>query len=221
MRITALLVAAIGAFVGAAIWAVIAATTGYEVGYVAWGIGLLVGFGAKIAGGVGKPLAAACAGLALIGIFGGKMMAVRYDFAKQTKAMLEALTSKERYQEDLRDAADFAALKSEDEYAAFMVTHKYIDDEQPAPKVTAEDVQEFKEHSVPHLKKLHADKPSYEQWRESCNANLAENFRPSISMSGMARVAMSQLGAMDLVFALLGVATAYRVALSSGEEKAA
>ncbi len=220
MRVTTLLAAAIGAFVGAVIWAVIAATTGYEVGWVAWGIGALVGFGAKIAGGGGKPVAVACAGLALLGIFGGKMMAVRYAFAKFSEKAQAELTSRERYNEEVKDASDIAAVMSESEYPAFMIAHNYVGASDVPGVISAEDLKDFKEETVPHLRKLHSEKPTYETWLETRENEIAEEFRGGPQMTDLARIVVTDLAAMDFVFAFLGVATAYRVALSAEQKSA-
>jgi len=40
----------LGGLVGAAIWAAISHSTGYEIGWIAWGVGGLVGFGVRLLG---------------------------------------------------------------------------------------------------------------------------------------------------------------------------
>lgn len=58
---------------GALLWAGIAYANGYEVGYVAWAIGGLVGGGMVLGGGRGVAHAGIAAALALVDILGGKV----------------------------------------------------------------------------------------------------------------------------------------------------
>ena len=77
MKPVAFIVAVIAAVVGAAIWGGITAATGMEIGLVAWGIGILVGAGARIAGGYGSGCGVVCAILALCAILAGKALTVQ------------------------------------------------------------------------------------------------------------------------------------------------
>ena len=43
--------ALVGSAVGAAVWVAVVHFTGYEIGWIAWGVGLLAGLGAKMAAG--------------------------------------------------------------------------------------------------------------------------------------------------------------------------
>ena len=70
--------ALIGAVVGALAWGLIAWKLQVEIGYVAWGIGLLVGFLSYAMGGRGMSNGVVCAVVALISMFVGKMLAVRF-----------------------------------------------------------------------------------------------------------------------------------------------
>ncbi|MCK4871713.1 MAG: hypothetical protein KAS72_03205 [Phycisphaerales bacterium] len=68
----------IGATIGAAMWAAISYYTNYEVGIVAWGIGVLAGIGVRI--GAGESLSGTtgilAAVIAILGVVGGKYTAV-------------------------------------------------------------------------------------------------------------------------------------------------
>jgi hypothetical protein len=72
----------VGGVIGAGIWAAIVYFTGFEIGIVAWGIGLLVGFGALVlsggrAGAAGGVIAAV---LALGAVLLGKVLVVMVHF---------------------------------------------------------------------------------------------------------------------------------------------
>lgn len=70
----------IGALIGGAIWAGIVILTDYEVGFVAWGIGALCGFGVlQLAGTArGVPLQVIAVATSVLGIVLGKYMAFFY-----------------------------------------------------------------------------------------------------------------------------------------------
>ena len=127
MKTGAIVAGAVGALLGAIIWAVISATTGYEVAYVAWGIGLLVGFGAKVAGGQGKSIGLVCALLALVSIFCGKMFAVQYALPGEIRKLAEEKYPRSLYDEIAVDAAEFSEVSSEEEYPAFMAARGRAD----------------------------------------------------------------------------------------------
>ena len=63
------------ALIGGVVWALIASSTGYEVGWIAWGIGALVGWAvARAAGGMAPDLAMPAATLAFLGVAVGKWL---------------------------------------------------------------------------------------------------------------------------------------------------
>ncbi|MCA9003544.1 MAG: hypothetical protein KDB61_16590, partial [Planctomycetes bacterium] len=76
MEINAVLGAVIGAILGAIVWAAIAAYTGYEIGWVAWGVGGAVGLGAFMMEGRGAMSGIVCGVLAVVAILAGKFMAL-------------------------------------------------------------------------------------------------------------------------------------------------
>jgi hypothetical protein len=65
----------VGALVGAGIWFGIAAASDYEIGYVAWAVGLLAGIGMKLGYQREDALAGlVAAGMACVGIFAAKIL---------------------------------------------------------------------------------------------------------------------------------------------------
>ncbi len=70
----ALIGGAVAAIVGGAAWGLITAITRWEIGYVAWGIGLLAGFGVVMGSGGrrGTPLQLVAVASAVLGILIGK-----------------------------------------------------------------------------------------------------------------------------------------------------
>ena len=81
----ALIGAAVGGLVGAAIWAAIAYYANFEIGWIAWGIGVLAGFGAAVGakgeGDIATGGIAAVAAIAGIGL--GKFGAIHFAVDKE------------------------------------------------------------------------------------------------------------------------------------------
>ncbi len=215
MKVGAFLAGLIGAVLGAVGWAVIVAATGYEVGYVAWGVGLLVGYGAKLAGGNGKTIGVACAVLALVSIFTGKMLAVHYVFVSEVRPVVEEKVTRALYDEAVADAAGFADLASEDEYPAFMVAHAFTEAESP-DSVPAEDLADFKEVWIDILREFQTEPPSYEEWREK---RIQEVIESTLAEAPITQIVIENLGVLDVVFAVLGLATAFKVACGVGRDE--
>src|SRR5262249_23589264 len=114
-----------GAIVGALIWAGIARTTHLEVGYVAWAIGGLVGLGGYWVGGRGSFAGLSCAVIALMSILLGKALALQVFVKANFRDQRLAICTPDLYKKQIKAAAEFAELKSEDEYPKFMVQHQY------------------------------------------------------------------------------------------------
>jgi hypothetical protein len=75
---------AVAALAGAALWAVITVFTGYQIGFMAVGIGFLVGWAVRAAGkGVDKSFGIAGAVLALLGCLVGNLLAMVGFVARQ------------------------------------------------------------------------------------------------------------------------------------------
>ncbi len=94
----AILAGLTAALVGGAVWATIVILTDYEVGYVAWGIGVLVGLAmTKTTEVRGKPIAMLAAALAALGLLTGKaliiMFASKGAIAKEILADPQSMTT--------------------------------------------------------------------------------------------------------------------------------
>ena len=75
---------AIGGAVGAAIWAAIAYFLGLEIGWIAWGIGVMVGLGTKLAAPdrLSIQTGVSAALIAVVAVAGGKYLAVHLSLDK-------------------------------------------------------------------------------------------------------------------------------------------
>lgn len=212
VEINAILGAVAGAIVGAIVWAVIAVSTGYEIGWIAWGVGGAVGYGAYALEGRGKTSGIVCALLAAVAILSGKYMVIHHFVNQELTQIADTSFSEEYYNELKADAADFAALGSEADYPAFMVSHGYTE-AATAPEVGQAEVDDFKEFQVPMLREWSTSPPTFETWQAEANAESEALLADGIPMS---EVFIGSLGPMDLLFFALGIGTAFKVG-SGGE----
>lgn len=212
MEINAILGAVGGAIVGAIVWAVIAVSTGYEIGWIAWGVGGAVGYGAYALEGRGKTSGIVCALLAAVAILSGKYMVIHHFVNQEMTQIADTSFSEEYYNELKVDAADFTAVTSEADYPAFMVSHAYTEAATPA-EVGQEEVDDFKEFEVPRLQEWGTTPPTFQAWQEQSNAESEALLADGMPMS---EIFVSTLGPMDLLFFALGIGTAFKVG-SGGE----
>lgn len=84
----------VGGIIGAAIWAIISKATGYEIGWIAWGVGGLVGIGVAVGAGdrtsEGKGIAAAV--IALLAVLGGKYASYQWQMDEMASSSEVAIT---------------------------------------------------------------------------------------------------------------------------------
>ncbi|UCG32415.1 MAG: hypothetical protein JSU68_12205 [Phycisphaerales bacterium] len=207
MNIKATLGALIGAILGAAIWGAVAAWTEYEWGFIAWIVGGLVGGGAMILQGSGTKMGVLCAILALGSIFLGKMWAVKFYLPGEIHKELSTQIERDDYEEARRDAEDFTKLTTETQYPEFMVTHDFTD-ATSADEVSSEEVEDFMHYQVPRLVAFHQEQPGFETWRATEVDHVVDLIMSDVSL---AEAAIDSLGIFDAIFALLGLATAYKL----------
>ncbi len=153
MKVTSIAGALLGGVAGALVWGVIARFMEFEIGFVAWGVGIAVGFLSAAFGGKGLHNGALCALLALFAIFAGKILAVKWS---ATPEEFLSFVAKEGKFADLSDAE--------------------------RRKVAEQAASEF-------------------TWNDAVVG------------------ARESLGAIDLLFGFLGVATAFRLGAGSGKQE--
>jgi hypothetical protein len=205
MKPVALAGAGIAGVLGAVVWAVVACTTGFEIGYLAWGVGALVGFAAYALGGRGQVAGLSCAAIALGAILLGKTFAIQHLLGE---SMLD-----QAYTFLLPQAEAYVGLESERDIPRFMVEHEYTAATDPS-SVPNEEVALFKAMTAPVLDDLGTHRPSLEEWKER---PLVQEYFGAAPTDGMVmEILWASLGPIDLIFALLGIGTAYRVCMRDG-----
>ena len=206
MQPLALLGAIAGALLGALGWAGLAHGTGYELGFVAWGIGGLVGWATVLFGGRGPVSAVAASLLTLLAIFGGKMLSARLELGQRLEED-KVIATRNEYDELVADAEAFAKLRDPEEHAAFMVEHHFSQESQAAA-VTTEELEAFRESVAPELERFQERPPEYAAWRAEVKRRiLARASSPTL----LAQVVTESLDWIDAVFAFLGIGTAFRI----------
>jgi hypothetical protein len=84
----------VAALIGAIAWAVVTVTTGYQIGYMAIGVGFLVGFAMRLGRGRSRLFAYTGAILALLGCVLGNLLSIIGFYTKsQDIGIFSALTS--------------------------------------------------------------------------------------------------------------------------------
>lgn len=200
---TSLLVTLLAAAMGALGWGLVAHFTGYEIGYAAWAIGALVGYAAVRSGARGTTAAIAAAGLTVLSILGGKLLASQLIFQRSLES-LPSYCSPELHEEISRDAEDFARLPAdpdEQELRRFLVDHGYSEADHPS-RVSEYELAGFREVTVPTLVAWKEEQPSYDEW-------LASNRELALADFSVVGASLEGLGPIDAIFFLLAVSTAF------------
>lgn len=204
--------AIIAGVIGALVWGGISFATGYEIGYVAWGIGFLVGFGVVLTGG-GSPMAGIMSAVvALLAILGGKALAVKFEVDKTINEV-----AAQTFSEYERSAAKYAALEEGASYAQFMVDEEWTEAKK-AEDVTSEEVTDFELVWVPFLEAITEGSVTSANWLQK--SEPGKQFKSAASgMVSIPGAVKESLGLFDLLFGFLGIATAYRVGCGGSKEE--
>lgn len=202
---------ALGGLIGAAVWAGIAYTTGYEIGWIAWGVGVLVGFGVTRGGkGRGVPAGVLAVGITILSILAGKYavidLVLRKELGNQSEATASALASLDNEEHLISWVADdlIEALEARGETVDW-----------PAG---VEPTEAEKEADYPPPIWTQA-KTKWDGWneqeRQAYRDQVAENIRQNVAaffQHGSTALLLGSFGLMDLVFFGLAVVTAFKIA---------
>lgn len=197
----------VAGLIGAAIWAAIAYYANMEIGWVAWGIGALVGIAmAAVAQQTGPALGAAAVVITILSIVGGKYASVQV-------ALSAALGD---------DSEIFAAYESEE----FLIT--FLADEEVVRQQQNGGIINWPAGVDPEMAEKESDYPPniWQNARKKWVAMTPENqaqFKQDRLAEGKANLAAfsdtlageafsESFGAMDIIFFGLAVFTAFRLA---------
>jgi hypothetical protein len=193
---------------GALVWAGIAVSTGYEIGWLAWGIGAAVG--AAVAwGSVGsKANGSIAVVIAVVAILGGKFASVEMSISKEVKAANEDISK---------------SIDSDDEYVMTWLADVIVASAKDKGKrvewpagVTAETASEKKDYpgeiwamtEIAWSTMSEEKKASFKsEVQEQVQANV-DLYMSSVRGEGF----MASFSPFDIVFFFLAISTAYRIA---------
>lgn len=163
-RVKGVIGALLGGLIGAIIWAASVYFTGYEIKYVAVGVGALSGWGSRLLGG-GRDyhlglFASACAFVAiLVGVFFGAKL--------YTEKTISVEVATFEYETRLEHAKEATELTTQDEYKDFIAASKSTLYKPVDPgSITAKEVLEFQAIELPKLKKFAVGEPAREAFIE-------------------------------------------------------
>lgn len=194
----------VAALVAGGLWAMLVRATGYEIGYAAWGVGVLVGVAmSRVTVNRSRQLAVAAAGFALVGLTAGKV----FIFLASTGALAEELKSNDEwmaaavawtmYDERQLDVATM------DEVAATIAAGDTLSDAVWLDMTT---------QAGRTLQAMSADE------RDAAARDAAA---ATLGRIGVVNGVVGQLTAFDLLWVLLAVGSAYRAMAAAQEEEPA
>jgi hypothetical protein len=196
-----LLGAVVGAVVGMLIWFFLIKATGYEIGWVAWGVGALTGVGARVVGADGCFRLGLVAGvLAFLAIVGGQYLALRSLTMKEFDKLAAVA-----YQADAETAKQIAAANSDAEIKATYAKQNGV----AASEVNQNDWEEFQKTELPKLKDIASGKTS--------ETDYIRNFHKQISFGMEFEMLKESVGLFTLLWIFLGVGSAYKLASGSSD----
>ena len=202
---------ALGGLVGAVIWAGISCFTGYEIGWIAWGVGGLVGLGCAWGGrGGGRALGVIAVVITLVSIMAGKYAAVelsiRREIGSQEDVLQSALTNLQKDDVVVSYLADeiIGQREAQGETIQWPSGVNPEQADQPSdypPAIWPEAASKWDGMSTQER----------EQYRDQLEERIrtdVQTFFSDISTFGF----RNSFGVMDVLFFALAIATAFKIA---------
>jgi hypothetical protein len=194
----------IAAVAGGFMWAVIVVATGYEVGWVAWGVGGLVGFTMlKVAGMPSTGLAARAAVLAAVGLLVGKWLII--EIGARTE-MRDAIAESP---ELLQQAVFVDMIENEALPPDLTASIEALGEEDELPDSVVQRIAEAVDERIAVMD---------EDEMDSVATHFAQLFIGELSFMDRMQATMS---GWDLLWFFLALGTAWRLASGSAAREAA
>ena len=202
---------ALAGFVGAMIWAGISYFTGFEIGWIAWGVGGMVGLGCVWGSkGSGNLLGLTAVVITLLSILAGKYAAVEFSIRNEIGTEEEVLHNALAGLQDDEVVVSYLAdeIIAEQEARGDTITwptgvnpEEAIRQQDYPPDIWSKAASKWKEMSP-------EDQENYrEQLADQIRANV-QAFMGDVSSYGF----LHSFGFMDLLFFGLAVTTAFKIA---------
>jgi hypothetical protein len=197
----------IGGAIGAAIWAAISHYFNVEVGYVAWGVGILVGLGFRFLGGnASGPVAGISAALvAILSVLAGKWCAVALALGGLGNNV--ELTHEHGIARRAQLIAEQREQKGEK-----VAWPELQDDDAPAQERFPKDIWQRAEQDWQALQ------PDEQQAELDQQRTEMEQMVGKIAGALQMQVFLQSFNIIDLIFGLLAISTAYKMAANGPME---
>lgn len=196
----ALLGACGAAVLGAIFWAILSLLTGFEFAIVATLVGVGVGCASMYLGGRGRMMGLICAMIALVGIFGGRYLAIVTIWESAALGIMYT----QQFDDGQYDSgfstmlSDYMLVQSDAELREFMVKHEWTEASN-ADNVTSTEIEEFLKYGHDYLMFFHElEQGGSELLKELTSIGPWYIFRLT-------------LGPLDFIFAILGMAAAFGI----------
>lgn len=193
------------ALVGTAVWAGIAIFAGREIGWVAWGIGALVGAACVAGSGRGQVLAITAASIAVLAILGGKYVSAHVLVDRAIDRVVESQYTEKRYETARSAWTDFAKLPQhadDDQLGDFMLEHD----------INAT-VEEFRAEIMPAISAIARNPPTLVRWRAQGREEISGRVSTFEAFKG-------SFGMYDILFIILGCVTAFGLVMKASDADA-
>jgi hypothetical protein len=201
---SAVIAGLIAAVAGGFLWAVIVVSTGYEVGWVAWGVGGLVGFTMlKVAGMPSPGLGARAAVLAAVGLLVGKWLII--EIGVRTELRDEIAASPEL----LQQAVFVDMIENEALPPDLTASIEALGEEDELPDSVMVRIQEVVDERIAVMDDDEMD---------SVATHFAQLFIGELGFMDRMQATMS---GWDLLWFFLALGTAWRLASGSAAREAA
>jgi hypothetical protein len=199
--------AAVTGFLGMMGWYLLIKTTNYEIGWLAWGIGALIGIGTYILAGGGSASLGVVAGVvAALAIMGGRFLALSALVDKELRVVIS-----QTYDQERAVASQIVAMEDETQIRQIMVAWK-MDRGEPTNQAPG-DLQRFETDVRPYFRKLAEGKVS----REEFTKGRLKEARARIPFGEMVK---HSVDIWTFLWLFLGVGTAWRIASGASDREA-
>ena len=203
--VTGLVMALVAGAVGAAAWAAISIFANFEIGYLAWGIGALVGLAMARFGGAGMPMGVIAAVISVASIFGGKYVAV-YQATHSYTSEEDFEAEKQMFAKESKEILAMGDEPTDEQLSAFMRANDYCSN--PEMGVTPEELDWFRGEQLEFLRTYDGNATSYEEWSAAVQASIDLQVEEEGGTVGLIK---EDLGPIDLIFLFLGISTAFGI----------
>lgn len=194
------------AVVGALVWGGVSHFSGYEIGWLAVGVGALTGWACVQASGRGTVMAATAAAFALLAILGGKYMATVWSIGKFVRGDSGVQA---HYEELVRDSKDLVALGDEPDdelLEQYMEDHGYVDFT----------VEEFRDTAAASVREFATEHPTVDSYASA----IVDETMGHLSLQAIYVSDNPKDLILDLLFLGLGVGAAFQLVMNRSNEEA-